>query len=99
MLTDKLRAADVHEGDVVTMKISAWNYEKTGTELTGEVIDAPESEYEREALDEGKRIMADFRVESDDGEVWRWSVDNGYVHSTEHPHDIGKFAGFYEPEN
>lgn len=95
----KLDVAEVHTGDRVTLRIHAHNYEKTGETITGEVIDAPEREYERECLRRHERIMADFRVKADDGEVWRWAVDNNYVHSTEHPHDIGKFAGFYEPES
>lgn len=102
MIEDKINPADVREGDRVKLVMSPHNYDATGSELTGEVIDAPR-ESDREYLRDGERIMADFAVESDDGDVWQWEIDNGYVIGY-HPEldrhtDIGRFKRFEEPDD
>lgn len=100
---DKLDPADVREGDRVALKISPHNYDETGSTLVGKVVEAP-GEGDREYLREGKLIMADFKVEADDGTAWAWNVDNGYVIGpVDHPDrpsrsDIGRFRGFYAPD-
>ena len=104
---DRLHPADVCEGDRVTMKINPHNYNRTGYELTGTVIDAPRDDdtWVRTHLREGERLMVDFAVESDDGEVWRWNVDNGYVIGpVDQPgrpsrSDIGTIAGLFKPQD
>lgn len=106
--TKKL-AVDVHEGDRVLLGIN-WHGSATDgfyhrglfqSVVEGEVIDAPEPESaEREMLSAGERPMIDFAVETDDGEVYRWNVDNGYVlgfhEGLGRRSDVGKFGGFYE---
>jgi hypothetical protein len=60
------------------------------------------SDREKEMLDDGGRPMADLTVETDDGVVYTWNVDNGYVigpvDNPDRPSrsDVGKIGGFYQ---
>lgn len=97
-MSDKIHPADVYEGDRVTMRISPHNYDSTGATITGEVTKAPRHEVDREMLREGERLMVDYTVEADDGTVWTWNVDNGYVighhEALGRRSDIGRFRRF-----
>jgi len=106
----RISAADVYEGDRVLMGINWHGEAHEGfyhrglyqSVVEGTVIDAPRDSY-RESLREGERLMVDFAVETDDGDVFRWNVDNGYVLGF-HPgldrrSDVGRFGGFYETDD
>lgn len=102
---DKLDLRTVDEGDRVTMDLNAHNFKKSGGCLTGTVTKMP-SEGDIEWLydSEKGRPMVDLTVEGDNGVVWTWNVDNGYVigpvDDPDRPSrsDIGKFGGLYPPE-
>ena len=103
-------AASLSEGDRVFMGIHVHGMadDYTGVEyerdihqagVTGVVTEAL-SESEADLLEDGSRPMANMAVEDDDGNVFRWNVDNGYVigyhDAIGRRTDIGKFGGFYE---
>lgn len=109
---DEIEHVDAHtvyEGDRVFMGIHYHNSDNTEeceykedihqAGVEGTVIDAP-GDGAREVMADGVRVLADFAVETDDGNVFRWHVDNGYVlgYHTELDRrtDIGKFGGFYK---
>lgn len=99
--SERRKPSQVTQGDRVVMKIQAHNHERTGSEIVGKVVDAPD-EWSRDHIAENgaMSVMADYRVRCEKtGKVWRWATDNGYVHSTEQSHDIGKMYGFYHPRN
>lgn len=101
---ERLQAVDIEEGQKVALCISAHNWEQTGSVLIGEVTENL-SRFEKDCLRDGHRPMADMKVESDEGEVWCWNVDNGYVigpvDDPDRPDrsDIGKFKGFWQPSD
>lgn len=108
---ERIDAVDVYEGDRVFMGINChgssdgldgveYDRDLFQAGVEGTVIDAPRDST-RDMMAEGTPVLADFAVETDDGEVYRWNVDNGYVLG-HHPglgrrSDVGKFGGFYEP--
>jgi hypothetical protein len=105
---DKIHPVDVYEGDRVLLAISphgeipAADYHSGlfKTVVEGEVIDAPgRDSHARDSVDKGNRPMVDYAVETDDGDVFRWNVDNGYVigyhEELGRRTDLGHFSGFY----
>lgn len=109
---DRISATDLEEGDPVFMGINLHGVvdDVPGTEydkdifqsgVVGTVKEAL-SDYEKVALEEGQRPMADLKVETDDGRVFTWNVDNGYVLGYNAKHDrrtdVGKVGGFYTAE-
>ena len=107
---ERVAAHTVTEGDRVRMGINlhGTSDDKDGVEydrdlyqagVEGTVTKAPRDST-RELMEDGTPVMADFTVETDDGETFTWNVDNGYVLGF-HPglgrrSDIGKFGGFYK---
>ena len=106
---EHVKAATVYEGDRVFMGVNFHGTDNAREQeyntsihqggVYGTVVETPREEY-REMLANGERIMADFVVETDDGNRFRWQIDNGYVtgHHTGlgRRTDLGKFAGFYK---
>lgn len=68
--------------------------------VEGEVVETPH-ELMQELMADGERVMANIAVEADDGTVYHWEIDNGYVigphQSLGRRSDVGRFGGFYEP--
>jgi len=102
----RLDLREVEEGDRVTMMINAHDFQRSGTCLTGTVKKMPrEEDIEMIYSEDRGRPMADLKVESDEGTVWTWNADNGYVIGpVDHPErpnrsDIGRFRGLWEPED
>ena len=106
---EQVDAHTVEEGDEIFMGIHYHNSE-TAEEMEylndvhqagvrGTVVEAPRDEY-RKMLADGKLIMADFVVETEMGNRFRWCIDNGYVlgyhNGLDRRTDIGQFGGFYE---
>jgi hypothetical protein len=107
---ERVPAHTVTEGDRVFMGINLHGTSQNMTDVEydrdlrqagveGTVTEAPRDSA-RELMEDGTPVMADFTVETDDGETFTWNVDNGYVHGF-HPglgrrSDIGHFGGFYK---
>jgi len=109
---ERVSATELDEGDRVFMGI---NLHGTSDGLPGVEYDRDNyqsgvegtvtkalSDTDKELLDDGRRPMADLKVETDDGTVYNWNVDNGYVigpnKHDEGPSrtDVGKIGGFYQ---
>lgn len=107
----RISATDVNEGDRVFMGINLhgscddmpgaeYDRDNHQSGVEGTVTKAL-SDSEKEFLAEGGRPLANLTVETDDGHVFTWNVDNGYVigpnQHDEGPTrtDVGKIGGFY----
>lgn len=106
----KVNPADLEEGDRVFMGIAPhgttdglpdaeYDTEVLQSGVEGQVTKAL-SETASEVLRNGDTPMADLKVTTDNGHVYTWNVDNGYIIGTHEEYgltDVGKVAGFYEP--
>jgi len=109
---ERISATEVDEGDRVFMRINLHGTTDgvPGTEYDSDIYQAGAegtvtealSEARIELLADGHRPMADVTVETDDGHVFTWNVDNGYVigylDSVGRRTDVGRFGGFQEPK-
>jgi len=108
----RLDVADIDEGDTVFMAISLHGVtdDVPGTEyddsiyhsgVEGEVVENL-SDGDVAMLKDGKRPLADLKVETESGEVFTWNVDNGYVLGYNEKHDmhtdVGKYSGLWTAE-
>jgi hypothetical protein len=109
---ERVSATELNEGDRVFMGINLhgssdglpgveYDRDNYQSGVEGTVTKAL-SDTDKELLDDGRRPMADLKVEADDGTVYNWNVDNGYVIGPnthdEGPSrtDVGKIGGFYQ---
>jgi hypothetical protein len=109
---ERVSATDLDEGDTVFMGINLHGssdglpgveYDRDNYQagVEGTVTKAL-SDRDKELLDDGRRPMADLKVETDDGVVYNWNVDNGYVigpcddENRPDRSDVGKIGGFYQ---
>jgi hypothetical protein len=107
----KINSTEIDEGDRVFMGINLHGTSdgQPGVEYDGDLYQAGVegtviealSESEKSFLADGRRPLADLTVETDDGDVYTWNVDNGYVigpcDDPDRPDrsDVGKIGGFY----
>lgn len=108
---ERIGASDIDEGDEIILGISPhgsaddlagveWMDGILGCGIRGTVTKALSESAKRFYDDDGPGLpMADLKVETDDGIVYTWHVDNGYI-SGPHPglgrrSDVGKVAGLY----
>lgn len=96
-----MNPSEVEEGNRVTMVVSPHGLDTCPSEITGEVTDAPR-ESTKELMREGTTVMADIRVETDDGDTYTYNLDNGYVIG-HHPglgrvSDVARFRRFEKAE-
>lgn len=109
---ERVSATELNEDDRVFMGINLYGtfdgqpgveYDRDNCQagVEGTVTNAL-SDTDKELLDDGYRPMADIKVETDDGVVYNWNVDNGYVIGPnihdEGPSrtDVGRIGGFYQ---
>lgn len=106
----KVDAHTVEEGDEVFMGVNfhmladdvdgaEYDREIHQAGVSGTIVDAPRDGV-RELMADGESVMADFRIEAENGEKFTWHIDNGYVLG-HHPgldrrSGVGKFGGFYK---
>lgn len=111
--SNRVKAGELQEGDRIMLGINLhgsseglpgveYHREVYQAGVLGTVTHLPREEY-LEMMDEGKRPMVDIKVETDDGTVYNWNVDNGYVlgpnRHDEGPNrtDVGKIGGLHKP--
>lgn len=99
MQFEKIDLENISEGDRVIMTYSAHNYERDGAGVLGEVIKTPRDH--PEIFEEFDRPVVDFVIQGEDGNRYKWEVDNGYVTGPNEGRgsDIGKMTGFYPPKS
>lgn len=107
---ERIQSVELDEGDRVFMGIQLHGLcdDVPGTEYDKSIYQAGVegtvtkalSDFKKEMMQEGRKPLADVKVETDDGQVFTWNVDNGYVIGYNEKHDrrtdVGRFAGFYE---